>query len=195
MMAQCRTRGRHTPFEPARLRARALDRDPGPHANVYQGARAPPQIRRRIPGRSGSEAKDHRFPCPAEAIQIPFDHTGEWAEPVHPGRPGGRRGCPADAAQGADRGPCARRRPAAWRSHDCAAAGPRRGEDGPASDPCLWTHVRDDRPFDGTAPPAMVFQFSCDRGGNSHAASGGVEGHPAGRMPMPATPRSAPPGR
>jgi transposase len=29
----------------------------------------------------------------------------------------------------------------------------------------LWTYVRDDRPFDGTAPPAVVFHFSRDRGG------------------------------
>jgi len=27
----------------------------------------------------------------------------------------------------------------------------------------LWTYVRDDRPFDGTAPPAVVFRFSRDR--------------------------------
>jgi transposase len=29
----------------------------------------------------------------------------------------------------------------------------------------LWTYVRDDRPFAGTAPPAVVFKFSRDRGG------------------------------
>ena len=29
----------------------------------------------------------------------------------------------------------------------------------------LWTYVRDDRPFSGTAPPAVVFKFSCDRAG------------------------------
>jgi transposase len=29
----------------------------------------------------------------------------------------------------------------------------------------LWTYVRDDRPFMGTAPPAVVFHFSRDRGG------------------------------
>ncbi len=29
----------------------------------------------------------------------------------------------------------------------------------------LWTYVRDDRPFAGTAPPAVVFRFSRDRGG------------------------------
>ena len=29
----------------------------------------------------------------------------------------------------------------------------------------LWTYVRDDRPFGGTAPPAVVFRFSRDRGG------------------------------
>ncbi len=29
----------------------------------------------------------------------------------------------------------------------------------------LWTYVRDDRPFGGTAPPAVVFHFSRDRGG------------------------------
>ena len=29
----------------------------------------------------------------------------------------------------------------------------------------LWTYLRDDRPFGGTAPPAVVFQFSRDRGG------------------------------
>lgn len=27
----------------------------------------------------------------------------------------------------------------------------------------LWSYVRDDRPFDGTAPPAVVFRFSRDR--------------------------------
>ena len=29
----------------------------------------------------------------------------------------------------------------------------------------LWTYVRDDRPFDGTQPPAVIFKFSRDRGG------------------------------
>lgn len=29
----------------------------------------------------------------------------------------------------------------------------------------LWTYLRDDRPFGGTAPPAVVFRFSRDRGG------------------------------
>ena len=29
----------------------------------------------------------------------------------------------------------------------------------------LWTYVRDDRPFGGTAPPAVVFRFSRDRAG------------------------------
>ena len=29
----------------------------------------------------------------------------------------------------------------------------------------LWTYVRDDRPFSGAAPPAVVFRFSRDRGG------------------------------
>ncbi len=29
----------------------------------------------------------------------------------------------------------------------------------------LWTYVRDDRPFAGTTPPAVVFRFSRDRGG------------------------------
>lgn len=29
----------------------------------------------------------------------------------------------------------------------------------------LWTYVRDDRPFGGTAPPAVIFKFSRDRGG------------------------------
>jgi transposase len=29
----------------------------------------------------------------------------------------------------------------------------------------LWTYVRDDRPFGGTAPPAVVFRFSRGRGG------------------------------
>ena len=30
----------------------------------------------------------------------------------------------------------------------------------------LWTYVRDDRPFGGTAPPAVVFRFSRDRSGD-----------------------------
>ena len=29
----------------------------------------------------------------------------------------------------------------------------------------LWTYVRDDRPFAGTAPPAVIFRFSRDRAG------------------------------
>jgi transposase len=29
----------------------------------------------------------------------------------------------------------------------------------------LWTYVRDDRPFGGTAPPAAIFYFSRDRRG------------------------------
>src|SRR6266436_7932144 len=29
----------------------------------------------------------------------------------------------------------------------------------------LWTYVRDDRPFDGKAPPAAAYYYSRDRGG------------------------------
>jgi transposase len=36
----------------------------------------------------------------------------------------------------------------------------------------LWTYVRDDRPFGGTAPPAVVFRLERDRGGE----------HPAGHL-------------
>jgi transposase len=36
----------------------------------------------------------------------------------------------------------------------------------------LWTYVRDDLPFGGTAPPAVVFRFSRDRGGE----------HPTGHL-------------
>ena len=36
----------------------------------------------------------------------------------------------------------------------------------------LWTYVRDDRPFDGTAPPAVIFRFSRDRSGE----------HPTGHL-------------
>lgn len=36
----------------------------------------------------------------------------------------------------------------------------------------LWTYVRDDRPFAGTGPPAAVFKFSRDRGGE----------HPVGHL-------------
>jgi len=36
----------------------------------------------------------------------------------------------------------------------------------------LWTYVRDDRPFGGTAPPAVVFRFSRDRAGD----------HPTGHL-------------
>ena len=36
----------------------------------------------------------------------------------------------------------------------------------------LWTYVRDDRPFGGTAPPAVVFRFSGDRSGE----------HPTGHL-------------
>lgn len=34
----------------------------------------------------------------------------------------------------------------------------------------LWTYVRDDRPFGGAAPPAVVFRFSRDRGGEHPVA-------------------------
>jgi len=34
----------------------------------------------------------------------------------------------------------------------------------------LWTYVRDDRPFSGTAPPAVFFRFSTDRGGEHPTA-------------------------
>ncbi len=34
----------------------------------------------------------------------------------------------------------------------------------------LWTYVRDDRPFSGTAPPAVFFRFSPDRGGEHPTA-------------------------
>jgi len=33
----------------------------------------------------------------------------------------------------------------------------------------LWTYVRDDRPFAGTAPPAVIFRFSRDRAGEHPA--------------------------
>ncbi len=58
----------------------------------------------------------------------------------------------------------------------------------------LWTYVRDDRPFGGTAPPAVVFRFSRDRGGEhptGHLTGWqGIlqaEGEEGGRMPMPDT--------
>ncbi|ULB12046.1 IS66 family transposase (plasmid) [Cereibacter azotoformans] len=41
----------------------------------------------------------------------------------------------------------------------------------------LWTYVRDDRPFGGTAPPAVVFRFSRDRAGEHPAEHlGGWQG-------------------
>lgn len=45
----------------------------------------------------------------------------------------------------------------------------------------LWTYVRDDRPFDGTAPPAVVFRFSRDRAGEhgQRADLGGAAGDAA----------------
>ena len=46
----------------------------------------------------------------------------------------------------------------------------------------LWTYVRDDRPFGGPAPPAAIFHYSRDRGGEHprrHLAE--LCGHPAGR--------------
>ncbi len=36
----------------------------------------------------------------------------------------------------------------------------------------LWTYVRDDLPFAGTTPPAVIFKFSRDRGGE----------HPTGHL-------------
>ncbi len=36
----------------------------------------------------------------------------------------------------------------------------------------LWTYLRDDRPFAGTVPPAVIFKFSRDRGGE----------HPTGHL-------------
>ncbi len=33
----------------------------------------------------------------------------------------------------------------------------------------LWTYVRDDRPFGGPAPPAALFHYSRDRGGEHPA--------------------------
>ena len=36
----------------------------------------------------------------------------------------------------------------------------------------LWTHVRDDRPFGGAVPPAVIFRFSRDQGGE----------HPVGHL-------------
>ena len=45
----------------------------------------------------------------------------------------------------------------------------------------LWTYVRDDRPFGGPAPPAAIFYYSRDRGGeHPQPASGGLCGDPAG---------------
>ena len=41
----------------------------------------------------------------------------------------------------------------------------------------LWTYVRDDRPFAGTAPPAVVFRFSRDRAG-AHSTEHLMGKHP-----------------
>ena len=44
----------------------------------------------------------------------------------------------------------------------------------------LWTYVRDDRPFGGTAPPAAMFYFSRDRRRASEPAPRWIWRHPAG---------------
>ena len=63
----------------------------------------------------------------------------------------------------------------------------------------LWTYVRDDRPFAGTAPPAAVFFYSPDRGGahpqrhlagwsglmQADAYAGYAELYEAARQPAP----------
>ena len=70
----------------------------------------------------------------------------------------------ACARAGADlrahRGPCPGRRAAAWRRYDRAGAGQGQDRHRP-----LWIYVRDDRPFGGPAPPAAMFHYSRDRGG------------------------------
>jgi len=46
----------------------------------------------------------------------------------------------------------------------------------------LWTYVRDDRPFGGSDPPAAMFFYSRDRGGeHPRRHLSGWVGNPAGR--------------
>jgi hypothetical protein len=51
----------------------------------------------------------------------------------------------------------------------------------------LGTYVRDDRPFAGPDPPAAVFFYSRDRGGEHPTAFGQLSGIDAGGTPMPAS--------
>jgi hypothetical protein len=56
----------------------------------------------------------------------------------------------------------------------------------------LWTYVRDDRPFGGRDPPATIFFYSADRGGEHPEQH--LPATPAGcrRMPMRASNGSMP---
>ena len=73
--------------------------------------------------------------------------------------------------------PCPRRRAAARRRHHGAGAG--QGQDRHRR---CWVYVRDDRPFGGGAPPAAMFYYSRDRGGeHPRGASRPLVRPPAGR--------------
>jgi hypothetical protein len=58
----------------------------------------------------------------------------------------------------------------------------------------LWTYVRDDRPFAGPDPPAAVFFYSRDRGGEHSAQHlAGYAGLMQAATPTPASPSSTRP--
>ena len=94
---------------------------------------------------------------PAERDLCPRRHR---ARCLDAGRLGGRCGRDPDAAGAGDPHPCLRRRAHPRRRHHRAGAG-----QGADEDRALWTYVRDDRPFGGPDPPAAVFFYSPDRGG------------------------------
>ncbi len=90
------------------------------------------------------------------------------AEPVDAGRPGRRLRGRAAAAVRAHRGACPGRRAPAWRRHHRAGAGQGQDRHRPIVDLCPRRPARSAAP----APPAAVFYYSRDRGGE----------HPAGAI-------------
>ena len=102
---------------------------------------------------------------PAERIVCPGRHR---ARRVDPGGLGRRLHRELGAARRIDPPSRARRRASARRRHDRAGPGQGQNRNRPTVDPHFREgrlYVRDDRPFAGPDPPAAVFFYSRNRGG------------------------------
>ena len=89
-----------------------------------------------------------------------------------------RSGCYSRSSRGSATCVCGREDPR--RRYDRSGAGPGLGRTKTGR---LWVYVRDDRPFCGNEPPAAVYFYSPDRGGENPAAH--LAASPAFCTPMP----------